>query len=114
MLGAATSRLRRMGSPPVRRQRDAHDGTGDQPAVDGEPTFPDRGDLGQVAAVVGPVEDDLVETGPDEPGDYRPLSRGEQSVRRKARRPSLAIGEVEAEANSDGDQDAIPPHRKRA
>src|SRR4029450_3367514 len=80
---------------PAPRQPDADERAHDQAAVHGEPALPDRDDLGRIAAVVVPVEDDLVEPRADETGQDTPLPPADDVVGRRPFALGLAIAEPE-------------------
>src|SRR5436309_3537348 len=93
--------------PPIREPR-ADQRPDDETAVHGEAAFPHRDDLRRIAAVVIPVEDDLVEPRAGEPRQNRPLSGADDVVGRHAFAPSLAIAEPESDDDRPGHEDALP------
>jgi hypothetical protein len=78
---------------PSPRQGNFDHRPGDQPAVDGEPAFPDGNDLPRVLSVVVPVEQHLVEARPEEACEHAPLGNPEKRFSGKALGPTLALGD---------------------
>src|SRR5712692_744243 len=94
-------------APPM-GEPEPHDGPGDEPAVDGEAALPDRDDLRRVLAVVIPVEDHLVDPGPHQPGENRPLRDADEVLGRQSFAPCLSVPQPEADDDGGGHQDAVP------
>ena len=114
MLGAATSRPRRIGTCQRRGEQDPHQRPHDEPAVDGEAAFPHGEDLLRIRAVVVPVEDHLVQARADETGQDRPLGDADEVVGGQPLAPRLAVRQPQAHHDGGRHEDAVPANDERA
>src|SRR5215510_15107157 len=80
----------------------------DEAPMHGKPALPDGDDLRRIAAVVIPVEDDLVEPRTDETRQDGPLPYADDVVGRQPFTLGLAIAEPEPDDDRRGHQDAVP------
>src|SRR5262245_53892674 len=101
------------GQSPQVREPGAHQRAHDEPAVDGEPALPDRDDLRGIAAVVVPVEDDLVETCPHQTGQDRPLPGADDVISGQPFSLRLPMTEPESDHDGAGHEDAVPANDER-
>src|SRR3989304_715183 len=86
----------------------------EESAVDGQAALPHRDDLRQRAAVVVPVEGDVVEPRPDAPargGQPRGL---EELLRTTPRAAGVAVGQPQPHSHGRGHEHAVPADGQRA
>ena len=94
--------------PPPVREPCADQRAHDQPAVHGEAALPHRDDLRWIAAVVVPVEDDLVDARAREARQDRPLSGADDVVGWKAFALGLTKAEPQPHHDRGGHENAVP------